>query len=856
MNINDMKEKGYIKNNPIISAYKKQSKLVRETVKEHSQSIRNELTDLFSSGIRSSEKKQLSGMIKEAISSTNDLLYQFDFPIAPQLTFNRVRNVRYASHEDSEVVSGCIILGCKITSMTGVDMDTEIPINVDRGEIMVPSVIFHNGRESVISQSTVDEIVNRNTSYSLPQLREQFKPPYTNEEAKMAVESRNEIGWQPRKPMYMDERVRPMKQHKPTRIVSCKGTPTGYRLITDAMNEAQEKGLDTFPRPIHYLLREYVRPIMGEVYQSAWEIPLVNDGYALNAYGMNRGRPVSKKGSRKTSRNRFEGDAEEFVRYIEGGVLLEGCVEIDMGYSYKKDVVYAGVIHDGSGYTPGMALFVGDEHEDHSLQEAYSSLETNIRDGMTEEDWSELEKDAEGYDMEPDDLLTEGFDGKVFIMTKKEFLDSINKIEGINRERINKVLDPSDFEEEVEEEDEDQEGQEEEWNEDLKRQEEEDLKRQEEEDSDEREASKKAGFDSDESLAAELYDFIMSDESLSGQKDSISKNMNKFQSKGTYMINKAIKGWMYLVDSGARNYAKEHGNGGSGKDIFPSNIRTMVAEMFADEWESQNEGSDMEASNRKAGRPGKFEGVADEYLELAENLYEEGSPDDEASETQQGNGYYMLFFNVQDISKNPEVKAAILYEGNQGFVDIYPYSSNEEAQKEFDRIADEIAEEDFEDEDDDFEEDPEYSTKRSFKRANATQSIISKIDNDPRSYIGAKKLMDQTGDKIKLAEKLEIYFSRRDGINVDGVNWGKVVDFVYEKFGDMAEKDKKAQSFPGANDDYVDDDEDEEDNEEEQYYRPKCHWTGDDDELVSKTDDLDDQDFSYCPKCNEKVEEE
>lgn len=29
----------------------------------------------------------------------------------------------------------------------------------------------------------------------------------------------------------------------------------------------------------------------------------------------------------------------------------------------------------------------------------------------------------------------------------------------------------------------------------------------------------------------------------------------------------------------------------------------------------------------------------------------------------------------------------------------------------------------------------------------------------------------------------------------------------------------------------------------------ECNWTGDESELVSKTDALDDRDFKYCPDC-------
>ena len=40
----------------------------------------------------------------------------------------------------------------------------------------------------------------------------------------------------------------------------------------------------------------------------------------------------------------------------------------------------------------------------------------------------------------------------------------------------------------------------------------------------------------------------------------------------------------------------------------------------------------------------------------------------------------------------------------------------------------------------------------------------------------------------------------------------------------------------------------------------KCGWTGDYEQLISLTDDLDDKDFSYCPRCESKdienIEEE
>ena len=289
MNINDLKNKPHVKNSPILKAFQKHQAGIKTVMNDYSSTPLTDLFSMKSTGGREDDRK-LSGLVKMAVLETSKLLGQFDFPIAPKLYVTRVRNVKFAKHDESEVVSGQIMITCKIATLSGVDLDAEIPVAISRGEVVSPSVLYHDGREYVMAQSTVDMLTQRNTSYALPQLRMMNMPPYNKEEAKIAVELRNSVGYQPRKPEYPNEKhpVTRTRDRRPR--LAAKGAPAGYKIVTDAMDEAQEKGLDTFPRSIYYLLREYVRPIMGEVYQSAWEIPLVNDGYCLNSYGPNRGR--------------------------------------------------------------------------------------------------------------------------------------------------------------------------------------------------------------------------------------------------------------------------------------------------------------------------------------------------------------------------------------------------------------------------------------------------------------------------------------------------------------------------------------------------------------------------------------
>lgn len=66
------------------------------------------------------------------------------------------------------------------------------------------------------------------------------------------------------------------------------------------------------------------------------------------------------------------------------------------------------------------------------------------------------------------------------------------------------------------------------------------------------------------------------------QKDAIIKNIHRRMKKGTYDHSLAPKLWGYLVDSGAASYAKIHGNGGSGKDIFNKPTRDYLAQRYAD----------------------------------------------------------------------------------------------------------------------------------------------------------------------------------------------------------------------------------------------------------------------------------
>ena len=82
----------------------------------------------------------------------------------------------------------------------------------------------------------------------------------------------------------------------------------------------------------------------------------------------------------------------------------------------------------------------------------------------------------------------------------------------------------------------------------------------------------------------ELSLFIENEGRLAAKKESILTNLlRKLKSDG-YNHSQAPKLWMYLVDEGAKMYAKEMGSGiGDAKNLFPKELRESLAKDMADE---------------------------------------------------------------------------------------------------------------------------------------------------------------------------------------------------------------------------------------------------------------------------------
>ena len=87
-------------------------------------------------------------------------------------------------------------------------------------------------------------------------------------------------------------------------------------------------------------------------------------------------------------------------------------------------------------------------------------------------------------------------------------------------------------------------------------------------------------------LACENYGPSTS-RTIADQRSAIRAGMIKKMKKGTYSASAAPKGWMHLVNACAKQYAKEHSHPSDWNHIFNAPTRRLVAEAYADEFESE-----------------------------------------------------------------------------------------------------------------------------------------------------------------------------------------------------------------------------------------------------------------------------
>lgn len=93
--------------------------------------------------------------------------------------------------------------------------------------------------------------------------------------------------------------------------------------------------------------------------------------------------------------------------------------------------------------------------------------------------------------------------------------------------------------------------------------------------------ARSSGVDNDAAHELELY--IDNDSVLYRQKDAFLANIHRKMKAGKYKPTEAAKLWMYYVDRGAKQYAKEFGTASEWNRMFNRATRVHLAERYARE---------------------------------------------------------------------------------------------------------------------------------------------------------------------------------------------------------------------------------------------------------------------------------
>jgi hypothetical protein len=99
----------------------------------------------------------------------------------------------------------------------------------------------------------------------------------------------------------------------------------------------------------------------------------------------------------------------ELQRYLKGCVILDGEGSIDLN---DKSPVYVAVVHEGGSYVPGAAISVDQGHRDLEHQVLETAFEIMTEHAMKNVEYVKEIQEEWGDDWQ--DILTEGFDGKVW----------------------------------------------------------------------------------------------------------------------------------------------------------------------------------------------------------------------------------------------------------------------------------------------------------------------------------------------------------------------------------------------------------------------------------------------------------
>ena len=135
----------------------------------------------------------------------------------------------------------------------------------------------------------------------------------------------------------------------------------------------------------------------------------------------NKNRKLKRKIKEQTNQFDWSDRVRENPESLFGGITLLAVDGEDI--STKEDVI-VGIMHDGSGHTPGGVAVItyGDNNLDYVFQCVNELLQEKMEERMDESDWETAKEDAAELGMELYEFLQEGWDGFHVSLTVPEFL--------------------------------------------------------------------------------------------------------------------------------------------------------------------------------------------------------------------------------------------------------------------------------------------------------------------------------------------------------------------------------------------------------------------------------------------------
>lgn len=100
---------------------------------------------------------------QEAIRLVSDFLATLVWPMMPQLVYKGVRTAARDEDTPVEDADAQVLIAAKITTVSGVRREVEVPVVVRNGKLLEPSVMMVDGVPRIIAQSLVDELTRGGT---------------------------------------------------------------------------------------------------------------------------------------------------------------------------------------------------------------------------------------------------------------------------------------------------------------------------------------------------------------------------------------------------------------------------------------------------------------------------------------------------------------------------------------------------------------------------------------------------------------------------------------------------------------------------------------------------------------------